>query len=154
MRTKKKQELKKLSDWEWTTLVSAWRYLAFRTSIVSGTFPENLVSRFFGPGSEYCEDTKRSIALQFAMKDYYVQGEFAWAGMNDVDAIPWCKLYRFCEGYANGFKEVVVKHAGKTRTVKAFHVDRTGRWYSVEEYTRNPSVETWIAPDAIVEATK
>ena len=57
---KKKNKKKILSDWDWMTLVAAWRYYEHRNTI---TFPHEIVTRFFT--GEYDEKSCIRIARQF-----------------------------------------------------------------------------------------
>ena len=41
------KKLKRLTDWDWATLVAAWRYYQYRSTIVSATFPQNIYERYF-----------------------------------------------------------------------------------------------------------
>ena len=59
MATKK---LKQLTDWDWTTLVAAWRYYQYRSTIVSATFPRDIYERYFM--GEYSPDTLRESGLR------------------------------------------------------------------------------------------
>ena len=40
--SRKVKKLKFLDDWEWTTLVAAWRYFEHRMTIASASFPEDI----------------------------------------------------------------------------------------------------------------
>ena len=44
--SRKVRKLKFLDDWEWTTLVAAWRYFEHRMTIASASFPEDVVRRY------------------------------------------------------------------------------------------------------------
>ena len=59
------RKLKFLDDWEWTTLVAAWRYFEHRMTIASASFPEDVVRRYFT--GEYDEESCKRIAHQFAV---------------------------------------------------------------------------------------
>lgn len=52
---------KKLSDWDWTTLVAAWRYYEHGHSITSAMFPHEIVKRFFT--GDYDDESCKRIAL-------------------------------------------------------------------------------------------
>ena len=50
---RKARKLKFLDDWEWTTLVAAWRYFEHRMTIASASFPEDVESgRFQFPDAD------------------------------------------------------------------------------------------------------
>ena len=53
----------KLTDWDWTTLVAAWRYYEHRNTITAAMFPHEIIKRFF-TGKYYAESCKR-ISHQF-----------------------------------------------------------------------------------------
>ena len=44
---KKDTQKKALTDWDWTTLVAAWRYYEHGHTITSAMFPHEIVTRFF-----------------------------------------------------------------------------------------------------------
>jgi len=147
-----------LTEWDWTTLVAAWRYYENGSTIASATFPADIMHRFFSKGSQYSDEARRTIAHQFAKTDHGMRGEGDWEWrkqypIHDIDRAPWCKFYRFCEGYVDGFPTVRFKHEGLRDAVEteAFHVDATGRWYPVNEYINAPMLETWIPDEWIVE---
>ena len=60
---KKKNKKKILSDWDWMTLVAAWRYYEHRNTITAAMFPHEIVTRFFT--GEYDEKSCIRIARQF-----------------------------------------------------------------------------------------
>ena len=43
----KNTEKKTLTDWDWTTLVAAWRYYEHGHTMASAMFPHEIVRRFF-----------------------------------------------------------------------------------------------------------
>lgn len=144
-----------LSDWDWTTLVAAWRYYEYGRSIGSATFPEEIVTRFFSPASLYSDNARKAIAHQFAKTDHGLRGEEDWTGwreLDDCDKLPWTKFYRFCEGYVDGFARVTFRQGGDGRPVEveAFRVEWKGRWYPVEEYRASPWAEKYIPEEWIV----
>lgn len=164
---KNKQPKEHLSEWEWETLVAAWRYYEYRHTIVGVTFPEDIVERFFNDKKkEYSDSVRWQIANQFAMIDHGLRGEEDWTpdeknkGLSfgfESDIIPWLKFYRFCEGYVNGFtivttKDLTIKNA--TAEYKCFHVDYTDRFYSVEHYIKRPGVEVYLNKDSIISTKK
>ena len=67
MKTKTKKN--KLTDWDWMTLVAAWRYYEHGHTITSATFPHEIVTRFFT--GKYDDESCRRIANQFVDIDHY-----------------------------------------------------------------------------------
>lgn len=146
-----------LSDWDWTTLVAAWRYYEYGHTIASAQFPEEVVTRFFGKASPYSCRARKAIADQFANTDHGLRGEEDWsaecAGVHDGDRLQWTKFYRFCKGYVDGFAKVRWRSEGKgrVRATMAFRVDWKNRWYPVEEYVASPWAEKFIPDEWVVE---
>lgn len=139
-----------LSDWEWTTLVGAMRYYQYRQTISSATFPEDVVSRYWGSG-RYGKAVQRKIANQFAMVDHGINGEMDWAVLSDTDRLPWCRFYAFCKGVCNGFQKYRLVYDGKVITGDCFRCESNGRLYSVEHYIRNPCICAYLNEDATIE---
>lgn len=107
---KKEKKIEVLSNWEWTTLVAAWRYYELRATIASATFPEDVVRRFWGSG-KYSDSVLRQIANQFANIDHGRDGESYWTKdrtIGDCDRKSWCVFYAFCKGWCEGFTTVVL----------------------------------------------
>lgn len=148
----RKKPIDKLTDWEWTTLVASWRYYEYGHTIVSASFPGDIVSRFFM--GQYSSDVCKRIARQFAIIDHGTNGEDDWRKWGtqifQCDLTPWSKFYRFCEGYVNGFHKVVLSDGKETEEVYAFHVKWSDRWYPVDKYLKSPHVEQYCAPEFIV----
>ena len=67
MKTKTKKN--KLTDWDWTTLVAAWRYYEHRNTITAAMFPHEIVKMFFT--GKYDEASCKRIAHQFVEIDHY-----------------------------------------------------------------------------------
>ena len=94
---KNETEKKSLTDWDWTTLVAAWRYYEHGHTIASAMFPHEIVRRFF-TGS-YDEESCRRIARQFVEIDHRDAdtGEYFCARLggwvekcpNFPDGYPW-----------------------------------------------------------------
>lgn len=106
----RKKPIDKLTNWEWTTLVAAWRYYEYGRTIVSATFPEDIIKRFFQ--GAYSTRVCKQIARQFAETDHGIRGEEDWTKdkyLLDCDKLPWTKFFRFCQGYVTGFHKVVLK---------------------------------------------
>lgn len=146
----RKKPIDKLTDWEWTTLVAAWRYYENRTTIVSATFPENVIKRFFQ--GAYSKRVCEQIARQFAETDHGIQGEDDWVKdyLRDCDKLAWTKFFRFCQGYVTGFHKVALKNENVQQEVDAFRVEWNDRWYPVKEYLEYPHREIYCAPEFIV----
>ena len=94
-----------ITDWEWTTLVAAWRYYEHGHNISSALFPSEIIDRFWGRGNRYTDDDRRRIALQFATVDHGLRGEEDWTiwqkgrnGEYDSDCAAWTTFYKFCKG--------------------------------------------------------
>lgn len=148
---KAKKPIDKLTGWEWTTLVAAWRYYENRMTIASATFPEDVVRRFFQ--GAYSTRICKQIANQFAVIDHGIRGEEDWSKdkyLRDCDKLPWTKFFRFCQGYVTGFHKVLLRDGYHSEEVDAFHVDWNGKWYLAEEYIKNPAFEVFINTSCIV----
>lgn len=158
---KKEKKIENLSDWEWTTLVAAWRYYEGRATIASATFPEDVVRRFWGSG-KYSDAVLRQIANQFANIDHGRDGESYWTKdrtIMDCDRKPWCLFYAFCKGWCEGFTTVVLdatladgQHLHQEPA--CFWCEYTKRWYPVDEYISDPSRHRYCAEDFITEVRK
>ena len=147
----RKKPIDRLTNWEWTTLVAAWRYYENRMTIASATFPEGIVKRFFQ--GAYSTRVCKQIANQFAVIDHGIRGEKDWADdkyLHVCDKKPWTKFFRFCQGYVAGFHKVALKSDNLQQEVDAFHVFWLDRWYPVKEYLERPHLETYCAPEFIV----
>ena len=147
----RKKPIDRLTDWERTTLVASWRYYEYGRTIVSATFPEDMVTRFFQ--GAYSKRICEQIARQFAEIDHGIRGEEDWTKdkyLRDCDKLPWTKFFRFCQGYVSGFHKVALKSDNLQQEVDAFHVFWNDRWYPVEKYCECPHLETYCAPEFIV----
>lgn len=162
MKMKKKEKIiENLSDWEWTTLVAAWRYYERRATIASAMFPEDVVRRFWGSG-KYSDAVLRQIANQFANIDHGRDGESYWTKdrtIGDCDRKSWCVFYAFCKGWCEGFTTVVLdatladgQHLHQEPA--CFWCEYTGKWHPVDEYIRNPHYHRWCAEEFIKEIRK
>lgn len=141
----KAKKLKKLSDWDWTTLVAAWRYYEYRSTIVSATFPQDIYNRFFT--GDYDDESCRRIAHQFYSTDHGRDGEAAWHGksFSDIDAKPWTAFYAFCKAYCEGFAKV---HTKDGSAHEAFYCETFKQWIPREKYRGDAN---WsIDPDSII----
>lgn len=147
----KVNQIDRLTDWEWITLVAAWRYYENRMTITSATFPEDIIKRFFQ--GAYSTRVCEQIARQFAETDHGTRGEEDWTKdkyLHDCDKLEWTKFFRFCQGYVGGFHKVVLEIDDFREEVDAFHVDWNDRWYPAEEYCECPHREIYCIPDFIV----
>lgn len=104
-----KKETKKnvLTNWDWTTLVSAWRYYEHRHTITSVMFPH--------------EDDKIS----------------GWVGddiFGECYRKAWRLFYSYLYAYLYGFKTAKVTLDGKIGLVEVFSAD--GKWYAREGYEK------------------
>lgn len=148
MKTKTKR-LKRITMWDWTTLVAAWRYYEGRRTIASAMFPSEIVERFFT--GKYSPDDEARIARQFAEVDHGIRGAADWDGFDDCDKVPWQVFYYFCKAYAhNAFVEIKTVDNGLH---KCFRDETRNRWIPVEIYLRSPHRNIWLADEAIVEET-
>ena len=141
--SRKVKKLKFLDDWEWTTLVAAWRYFEHRMTIASASFPEDIVRRYFT--GEYDEESCKRIAYQFAVTDHGTGGENDWTDrkyLMDCDKEPWCLFFAFCKAYIDGFKTIVLDGESDGKHIhaegKAFYCEYTKHWYDVEFYLNRP----------------
>lgn len=158
---KKEKKIEVLSDWEWTTLVAAWRYYELRSTIASGMFPEDVVRRFFGSG-KYSDAVLRQIANQFANIDHGLDGEAYWMDdktIMDCDRKPWCLFYAFCKGWCDGFTTVVLDCDTQDglhlhEELECFWCEYTGKWHPVDKYISNPHYHRWCAEEFITEVRK
>lgn len=138
------KKLKKLSAWDWTTLVAAWRYYEYRSTISSATFPQDIYNRFFT--GKYDEESCRRIARQFYYVDHGIRGEEDWHGQSDIDAKPWTAFYAFCKAYYEGFAKV---HTRDGSIHEAFYCKTYKQWIPRERY-RGDANNWSIVPDWIV----
>lgn len=158
---KKEKKIEVLSNWEWTTLVAAWRYYELRSTITSGMFPEDVVRRFWGSG-KYSDSVLRQIANQFANIDHGMDGEEYWTKdrtIMDCDRKSWCKFYAFCKAWMDGFPTVVLdatladgQHLHQE--LECFWCEYDKRWHPVDKYISDPSSHRWCAEEFITEVRK
>ncbi len=144
-----------LTDWDWSTLVSSWRYYFLRGSIAASMFPGELVERYFGPKSKYTDEDRERIAHQFVNIDF-VEGNLDYDTMFSKDESrlhdnreEYRKLWLYLNGYLYGFSKVVTLYKGETKTHDAFK--HNGKWVGVDAYVSNPFVDMTICDECIVE---
>lgn len=139
-----------LSDWEWTTLVGAWRYYEFRNTIASASFPAQIVERYW-QGKMFTNCARTRIAHQFAQSDHGAHAEADWKGRPECNRVPWAKFCAFCAAWCDGFLKAVRTVGGKRREVVCFECETTGRLYPVAEYVRSPDAECFLDREKVVE---
>ena len=133
---KKDPKKKRLTGWDWLTLVAAWRYYEHRHSIVSATFPHDIVTRFFT--GKYDEESCKRIAHQFVEIDH-IKGPddkiTGWVG-DDIfcssDRMAWRLFYFYLSAWIGGFKTARVTILGERGFVDVFSAD--GNWYARKGY--------------------
>ena len=144
METKRKTdtaEPKVLTEWEWTTLIAAWRYYQYGATAASATFPAEIVRRFFSRRGEWSERTLLEIAHQFAVVDHGLSGEDDWNCASPDDARAWCKFFAFCRAWAG---DCFGRRTLRGREYRVFRCIRTGRTYPLDQYLANPAAEVYI----------
>ena len=141
--SKRVRKQKHLDDWEWTTLVAAWRYFEYRMTIASASFPEDIIRRYFT--GAYDEESCKRIAHQFAITDHGLRGEEDWTDglyLMDCDKEPWCRFFAFCKAYYEGFKTIVLDGDSEGNHIheeaKAFYCEYTKHWHNVDAYLSRP----------------
>ena len=131
----KNTEKKTLTDWDWTTLVAAWRYYEHGHTIASAMFPHEIVKRFFT--GEYDEESCRRIARQFVEIDHRngpddkIDGWVGDDAFGASDRRAWRLFYFYLSAWHYGFLKASVTR-GKSRYIEVFHAD--GKWYARKDY--------------------
>ena len=134
MKTKTKKN--KLTNWDWMTLVAAWRYYEHRNTITAAMFPHEIIKRFF-TGKYDAESCKR-IAHQFVEIDHYDGPDDKISGWVGDDTFgecyrkAWRLFYSYLYAYLHGFKTAKVTLDGKIGLVEVFRA--YGKWYTREGY--------------------
>lgn len=129
---------KSLNDWDWTTLVAAWRYYEHRHTITASLFPHEIVTRFFT--GRYDDESCKRIARQFVEIDHRDGPDDEFSGWVGDDAFgasyrrAWRLLYFYLYSYLYGFKTAKVTINGKIGLVEVFRAD--GKWYARDGYER------------------
>lgn len=134
------KEVKKkvLSQWDWTTLVAAWRYYENRHSITSYMFPHEIVERFFT--GEYDDESRKRIARQFVNVDHHSGPDDeinGWVGddvFGECDRRAWRLFYFYLRAWLYGFPPAKVTLDGKSGRVEVFRAD--SKWYARKGYER------------------
>ena len=134
---KKKTKKNKLTDWDWTTLVAAWRYYEHGHSITSYLFPHEIVRRFFM--GAYDEESCKRIARQFVEIDHRLGPDNkidGWVGDDAFGASErkaWRLFYFYLFAWhCRWFAKARVTLGGKSAHVELFNAD--GKWYAREGY--------------------
>lgn len=133
------KKLNQLTDWDWTTLVAAWRYYEHRNTIASAMFPHEIVMRFFT--GEYDEESCRRIARQFVEIDHRnglddkISGWVGDDAFGASDRRAWRMFYCYLKAWDNGFETVKVTINGKSGSVEVFRAE--GGWYAREGYEKH-----------------
>lgn len=133
---KKDTKKKTLTDWDWTTLVAAWRYYEHGHTISSAMFPHEIVKRFFT--GEYDEESCKRIARQFVEIDHRLGPDYkldGWVGDDAFGACyrrAWRLFYFYLSAWHYGFKPAKVTFGGNSAHVEVFNAD--GKWYAREGY--------------------
>ena len=135
---KKKTKKNKMTDWDWTTLVAAWRYYEHGHTITSATFPHEIITRFFT--GKYDEDSCKRIAHQFVHIDHHNGPDdkiSGWVGdgtFGDCDRRAWRMFYFYLRAWLVEFAKAKVTIGGKSGRVEVFLAN--GKWYAREGYER------------------
>ena len=132
----KNNKKKTLTDWDWTTIVAAWRYYEHRHTISSAMFPHEVVERFFM--GEYDDKSCKRIAQQFVEVDHRIGPDDKWSGwvgndaLGECDRKAWRLFYFYLSAWVHGFPKAKVKIKGKRWHIKVFCAD--GKWYARKGY--------------------
>ena len=136
---KNQTQKKTLTDWDWTTLVAAWRYYEHGHTIASAMFPHEIVRRFF-TGS-YDEESCMRIARQFVEIDHRNGPDdkiYGWVGddaFGASDRREWRMFYFYLFAWHyRSFSIAKVTRGGKSGHVEVFNAD--GKWYARVGYER------------------
>lgn len=134
----KNTEKKTLTDWDWTTLVAAWRYYEHGHTIEAAMFPHEVVTRFFT--GAYDDESCRRISRQFVEIDHRSGPDDkldGWVGddaFGASDRKAWRLFYFYLSAWINGFKTANVTINGRRGLVDVFSAD--GKWYARKGYER------------------
>ena len=134
----KNTEKKTLTDWDWTTLVAAWRYYEHGHTIASAMFPHEIVTRFFT--GKYEQESCLRIARQFVEVDHRLGPDHKYDGWVGDDAFgasdrkAWRLFYFYLCAWNYGFTTANVTINGKSERVDVFRAD--GKWYARVGYER------------------
>ena len=132
----KNTKKKRLTDWDWTTLVAAWRYYEHRNTITSAMFPHEIVTRFFT--GAYDEESCKRIARQFVEIDHLLGPDNKLSGWVGDDAFGAsdrmaCRLFYFyLYAWLHGFKTATLTINGIGQRLNVFEAD--SKWYAQKGY--------------------
>ena len=135
---KKETQRKTMTDWDWTTLVAAWRYYEHGHTIASAMFTHEIVTRFFT--GAYDKESCKRIARQFVKIDHRYGPDDKISGWVGDDAFgvsdrkAWRLFYFYLCAWNYGFMTANVTINGKSGSVEVFNAD--GKWYAREGYER------------------
>ena len=113
----KNTKKKSLTDWDWTTLVAAWRYYEHGRTIASAMFPHERVKRFFT--GAYDEESCKRIARQFVEIDHRLGPDNkldGWVGddaFGASDRKAWRMFYFYLDAWINGFSKAKISTLGR-----------------------------------------
>lgn len=134
---KKESKKKTLTDWDWTTLVAAWRYYEHGHTIASAMFPHEIVKRFFT--GKYDVNSCKRIARQFVEIDHRNDPDDKISGWVGDDAFgasdrrAWRLFYFYLFAWHyRCFSKAMVTRGGKSAQVEVFKAD--GKWCAKEGY--------------------
>ena len=135
---KKETKKKTLTDWDWTTLVAAWRYYEHGHTIVSAMFPHDIVLRFFT--GAYDEESCRRIARQFVEIDHRngpddkIDGWVGDDAFGASDRKAWRLFYFYLNAWINGFSKAKISIRGIIWNKRVEVFRDYGKWYAREGY--------------------
>lgn len=133
------KKIEMLEGWEWETLVGAWRYYEYRSTIVSASFPHVIVQRYWGGGNNYSDKVRIQIARQFAEIDHGARGERDWTeaySLHKCDICPWTVFYAFCKAYLKGFNVLTLQNSedDKSSKLECFFTESDKQWRCKDVY--------------------
>ena len=129
---------KSLTEWDWATLVAAWRCYEHRHTIASAMFPHEIVRRFFT--GAYDDESCMRIARQFVEIDHRsgpddkISGWVGDGAFGASNSKVWRLFYSYLYAYLHGFKTAKVTLDGKIGLVEVFRAD--GKWYARKGYEK------------------
>ena len=150
MKTKEKQKIKPLSDWEWDLTWSSLRYFCGRYTIASAMYPSDLVRNF---GKRLSEQQGKSLAEEIQRQiDYAMNHDDNMWLSHDMEA--WSALRNYLE--KSTWKELFCQGPDIEDTnIVAFPCERKEgdtmetRWIPVEKYENSGSTKTSVYEDYI-----
>jgi hypothetical protein len=145
MKTKEKQKIKPLSDWEWDLTWSSLRYFCGRYTIASAMYPSDLVRNF---GKRLSEQQGKSLAEEIQRQiDYAMNHDDNMWLSHDMEA--WSALRNYLE--KSTWKELFCQGPDIEDTnIVAFPCERKEgdtmetRWIPVDKYENTGSTRTTV----------